>query len=206
MTGHRYTEVTIFVGKDHKSFCLKKTDVDKIEYLKGLVQFDDELRSHVKLYDEQDMPANDFMPVVSYLQSGDFEPRFLDRESPQLEDVFMTEQHAMAVSKIGGVYLTAMKLRFANLQDLCVRKLKILQSLSAEALLIAVTYNAWAEAEGNEDGEFRAWLVDHLAEQFFKLYERNSVTMVRIMAEHDELREDVIDRLPAHRDTRNRDM
>lgn len=198
------------VGAEHEPFTLGKTNIEKCHYLSDLVRFDEELRSHIKLYDEdKNIAASAFAPVAEYLQSGDFRPRLLDRAIPQVEGVMMLEQHLEAVQKIASVYLTASKLHLASLQDLCLRKITSIQPMSAEALLLAVRYNACIEnpdGGGVIDSKLRPWLVDQVAEQFFKLYDICNVTMSRVMRDDARFREEVIVRLQGYSASRERDM
>jgi hypothetical protein len=205
---YSYNQCAIFVGEEHKPFFLSRDDVGKCDFLGDLVHFDQELRSHINLYEDTDITAEQFEPVHEYLKTKEFKPRLFSREnSEQLEGVFMPEDKDEAAMKLVGVYATSAKLHFDALQERCVRKLQALYPLSALSLMLLVKSSENVESQtGNRDEHLRAWLVDHTAEQFFKLYEQNHMTMTRLMEEYPDFREDVIDRLSVHRDARMREM
>ncbi len=202
-----YKDCTVFVGHDHTPFILSRDDLGQCDYLTAHMRHDPELRNYVNLYEELDITTHDFHPVWTYLTTKEFTPRLLERESPTVEGVFMPETKEGAVEQILVAYLAAVKLYFGQLQDLCVRKFKAMYPLPTVSLMLVIMRNEGLKLGGYDNGgELREWLVDHTAEQFFALYAENNLTMGRVMEEHGEFREDVVEKLPSFRKEREKDM
>lgn len=150
------------------------------------------MKSHINLYEETDISAEDFTPIHEFLLSGDFQPRFVGRGTDQVEDTILHEQKDIAAEKISLVFLTASKLHMGDLQDLCVRKLKAMQPLSMQALMIAVKCEKMATQENERGNELEEWLIQCVAGYLCDVLETGSLTLSRLMQEYPEFERAVL--------------
>jgi hypothetical protein len=205
---HKYWECAILVGEERQPYIVTKDKIRECDYLANAVHHNDELRCHVKLYEISDISVKDFQPVWEYFCSRDFRPQTIVLETnEQLEGAFTEEEKEEAVQKIAMVYLTASKLHFEGLQELCVKKLDAVTPLSVTSLGLLMRCDKLAASNDDEestDGGMRRWLVKHTAKRFFQLMAENHMTMLRLMDELPELREEVIKTMPRYQASRMR--
>ena len=134
----------------------------KCDTLSDWEVFTDELGSHINLYEYTDIEKERFEPIAEYLRRGDFSPRFESKTiaTDIFEDrIFLPEQRDEAARRIVLTYHTAAILRFENVQSLCLRKLRRLDALSPNCLLVVVRVVQQASRYGSAvEEEMLEWL------------------------------------------------
>lgn len=204
----RYDACTIFVGKEFTPFSASVLAVRRCKFLESAKRFDNDLRSHINLYEESDIQREDFAPIGEYLQRKDFTPRLIDSDTrPRIEKVILPEEKDDAAKRIAMTYRTASKIQFADVQLLCVDKLKVLYPLSPQNLLIVVMIINKSEAWGcDAEVEVREWLVDHLVQHFWSLVEFEHKNLMKVMMDNETLSQSVFQKLADNPKAGRQDM
>lgn len=186
---------------------MKKTTLSKYHYLEGLIRSEPGLHSHIKLYEQSDITADEFTRVNEYLTTGDFAPSLIERGNDQIEGVVLDEDKVAAAETISIVYITASMLQLEDLQSLCVRKLQAMQPLGMQALRVAMMCEERAQ-QGDAKSELRQWLLHCVAERFFVFWETEYIMMRGLMKNYGGFREDVLAMLPSpkYKELRRQEM
>ena len=197
LTIDRNDACIIFVGTLETPFSLSNDALSKCKFLADRVASTAELRNQINLNEYTDISPNEFNPVRDFLDNGEFTPHLIEsEESERLCQVITEDEKDTAAETIAKVYLTASKIQFAELQSLCVRKLRALYPLSAKYLLIVIRIVTRTDASGCEAEESaEEWLVDHVFEYFWHLVECEGMTFSRLMVDNDCLRQGVLAKL-----------
>jgi len=112
----------IIVGKERTPFLLATDALGVCDELSDLVNFTDELGSHVKLDPEvYRLFARSFMPLFDYLRNGDFYPALTShRGQVVLQDVHQRDDADRVAGLIADAYYAASLLKMVPLQALCL--------------------------------------------------------------------------------------
>lgn len=191
---------TIFVGTAKTPFQVPMSSLDPIGSLSELVKFNDELKAHIDLSGESNVTAREFVPISEYLQHGDFAPRYIDKPGslPRLDGLVIQEQKDQVAERCAFIFRTASQLQIAGLQSLVVNKLKALYPLSLLVILIVTRVGQDSEKWDCEaEGELFAWLVDHIAEYFFKLTAEHGKRLTEILGNIRDLQRAVMQKVAA---------
>lgn len=105
------------------------------------------------------------------------------------------------------VYHTAAKIQFEDVQRLCLRKLRLLDDLSPNALLIVVRIAQNTERFGLDvEQEMFEWLATEISRQFWKLVETAYMTFSRVMRDDPELSRGVFKKMAVDPGAGSRDF
>ena len=170
----------------------------KCNLLTDLETYTEELGSHILLYEHLDIQKDRFEPIAQYLRQNDFHPRFAKAITTDRFEVpiFMPEQRDEAAQYIAMIYNTAAKIQFEDVQKVCLRKLRLLDSLSTKSVLLVARVVHMTEKYGAEVEELMLeWLADQVAGRFLKLVESASMTLSRVLKEDVGLSKRVYEKL-----------
>ena len=192
-----YDICTIFVGDEHTPYSISVDKLKKCEFLHSRLQSSEELKRYVNLFEEADISAKAFSPILQFLREKDFTPRTMGQgELQKIEKVVLQEEKDDAVDIIAKVYYTASKIQFDALQLACVNKLKVLSPLSLTSVLAVALYATYVASSGDKaEEEMMEWLADYLAKCYYTLMSEEGATFVRVLRENKELRRRVIRKL-----------
>ena len=194
----RIDHCTVFVGTEYTPFTTSRVAIGKCDFLSSHETYTEELGSHINLYDLTDIQADRFRPIGEYLKRIDFEPLFAKAiVTDRFENtIFLPDQAATAAQQIALTYHTAAKIRFENVQKICLRKLRLLDMLTPNALLLIAAIVHKADKNSFEvEAMVREWLAEQMAKQFWKTVQSEYMTLSRVMREDVQLSKRVFEKL-----------
>jgi hypothetical protein len=209
LTFTSHDRCTIFFGSEHTPFIVSRVAVGKCDNLSDWEVFEESLGSHIKLDENTDIEKDRFQPIDEYLKQGDFAPKFSKVfTSDRFEDtIILPEYRDKAAQNVVTVYHTAAKIGFEDIQKLCLRKLRVLNSLSPGCLLmLARIVRNSAKSGPDIEEEMLNWLATQLSTHFWKLVETASKTFSRVMREDTELSQRIFVKMAANLSTGLQDM
>lgn len=186
---NRINNCTIFVGEEYTPFTVCRIASGKCEFLGDREFFEDGMGSYINLYEYSDINKNQFQPIHHYLNYGDFEPRFSRKSDVDRfeETMFLQDQHDEAAKAIIMVYHIAAKIQFQDIQNLCLRKLRLLDMLCPDGFVCLPRIIQMTDRFENDAGEeMLEWLADQISADFWKLVETKWITFSRVMRGYPE--------------------
>ena len=186
---------TIIVGKEKMPFFSSLQAIGASEELSDLVQFTDELGSHVTLEPERfAISAKSFMPIFEYLRNRDFHPVLIShRGQTMLQGVLLREDADKAAKVVAETYRGASLLHMAPLQSLCLQKMGLLFPLGSKGIVAAA--GAWLNSEKwgfEQEGELERLVKSYFKEHFWMLMECEGKAVSRMLRARPELKGELL--------------
>lgn len=171
------------------------------------MEFNEKRGSYIDLPEEIGISAAAFMPIASYLQTSEFEPKLVDESSsmPKLQNVMFEEQKDHVAESIAKVYNTASKLQLAGLQSLAAMKLGTLYPLTPLVLLIVAKIIVSSSEWGcDAELELGGWLADHITEYFWTLMDEHGKWLGEVLRSSEELKQNVFAKILSNAEVKMR--
>ena len=143
------------------------------------------------------------------MKRGDFAPKFSKTfTADRFEDtILLPENRDTAAQNVVTVFHTAAKIGFEDVQKLCLRKLRVLNSLSPGCLItLACIVRNSVQSEFDIEEEMLNWIATQLSTHFWQLVESASTSFSRVMREDTDLCQRVFVKMAANPSTASHGM
>jgi len=129
-----------------------------------------------------------FEAVVEFLNSAEYTPRLVNENKADvcLENVKTQTARAAQVLNSGILYCMAGKIQVQAMQDLVLRKLRVLKPYPPSEF-IAIVGLVFQHGSARNDGEIRQLLIDYIAEHYWDLQKKEPKQFMEVMTTFPEL-------------------
>lgn len=188
---------TIMIGPELTPFTVSRIYTGKFNFLANREIWTEELGSHINLDSETDIDEHRFKPIAEYLRGGDFAPRFRkSMTTDRFAQAIMPHEQDQASAGIILTYHTAAKIECEEIQNLCFRKLRLLDLLGSKALVaVARIAHMTDKHEFEVEKRLQGWLADELARRLWQVADFAFDTLTTALREDVELSQEVYKRL-----------
>lgn len=186
---------TLYVGNPHDRFKVPLVSIKASPLLSKHLSYSVADGSYIMIPALSQMKASDFDSVSEFLHRGEYHPKILFADTPfvHLEKTSAhsgSEEHnENEIYHCGVIYCMARKLELQALQDLAVRKLKVLAVFFGElkCVLLEVVELVYGRGGAEQDKDLDEWMVGQLAEHFLGLMRAETIMFLEILDEHKGL-------------------
>ena len=173
---------------------VRKSGITESHYLVSMLKHENGEACIMSLVLSNLQPAN-FTSIAEYLDHSEYKPNLLDEgtDYARLEKVETLEQSSEAIYKCAVLYGMGHELQLPALQDLVLRKVRVLQPYAADdfVILAKLVYRFGRVA----DKSFHGFMVDYAAEHFFEFWQEESEAFAELLQENKVLARDIFERL-----------
>ncbi|KAI4724471.1 hypothetical protein E4T49_07806 [Aureobasidium sp. EXF-10728] len=181
-------KVNVYVGDENKLFVLDRALIQRHPSLMKHITGDNKNGFEIRNATFEGFRPEQFESLVSWLNTADYAPRFIQGNHPHLENIKSVKQFedtAEAASKLWGVAHT---LGLFGLQELIYRKIKVQTPLAVKSLLI-FTSMILSNSSTNAaiDDKMRRLLKQDVAARMHEIIDEEPMLFNRVLKSNVEL-------------------
>ena len=187
------TMAILYVDNPHHLFKVPLQSIKASPFLSKHLSYSAADGSYVMNPALAKMRASDFEAVSEFLHRGEYRPNLLNADTPfvrlEKRSARLEQNNNHEIHRCGVIYCIAWKLELLGLQDLAVKKLKVLEPYFSKSKgeILGVVELVYENGGAEKDKVFDEWMVERLAEWFRDLMRGNTLKFLDVLDKHKRL-------------------